>query len=436
MHDETMVATGLCPSAGTVSPKAFPDLSLLGPVVKRSLVAALAVLFAAGAALAQSGNGVPAGLGPPVSPGPAAAAIADPGLRDPYCDLDHSLSCLWGEADSLLWWMKHSPVSLPLVTSGPGNTVALGGHDVSMDLRTGARFTVGNWWDDEQCIGTSATYFFLTSETQRQSVRSGGEPGSLGLALPFFDVTLPGESSIRIAQPGAFAGAAMLSISNEMQGVELNGLARILGHDSLRVHLLGGLRFWQFNEGLLLQTNSSSVGLQPDALYTEDRFAARNNFWGGQIGVQVESRWNSLLLQVQGKVALGGMHEEVNTSGLLITNQFNHAGLQFFPSGYLAQPTNNGFPSRTRWAVLPELNLRVGYQVTAWLGVQVGYTFLYASSLVRPGDQIDRGINSTQSPAITGQPSTTALGPQRPAPMLNSTDFWAQGLTLGLSLQF
>jgi hypothetical protein len=255
--------------------------------------------------------------------------------------------------------------------------------------------------------------------------------------VPFFDVTLPGESSTRIAQPGALAGNAMLSLTNELQSVDLNGLFRVLGDDSFRVYLLAGLRWWQFNEGLLFQTLSTGVGPQADAFATEDRFAARNNYWGGQIGTQLEYRWNNLLVQAQGKIALGGMHEEVNTRGLLITNQFGQAGtVQVFPGGYLAQPTNSGFPSKTRVAVLPEASLSAGYQVTAWLRLQVGYTFLYASSVVRPGEQIDRGINPTQSPAITGQPSTIALGPQRPAAALNATDFWAQGLMLGLALQF
>jgi hypothetical protein len=46
------------------------------------------------------------------------------------------------------------------------------------------------------------------------------------------------------------------------------------------------------------------------------------------------------------------------------------------------------------------------------------------------------GINPTQVPACTGVPSTTVIGAPRPAPLFNTTDFWAQGVNFGLELRF
>jgi hypothetical protein len=51
-------------------------------------------------------------------------------------------------------------------------------------------------------------------------------------------------------------------------------------------------------------------------------------------------------------------------------------------------------------------------------------------------DQIDRGINPVQAPAITGVPNAPLIGPARPAPLFNTTDFWAQGMNFGLEVRY
>jgi hypothetical protein len=62
-----------------------------------------------------------------------------------------------------------------------------------------------------------------------------------------------------------------------------------------------------------------------------------------------------------------------------------------------------------------------------------GYQFLYWSRVARPGEQIDRVINPTQIPVFGGN---QLLGPARPEPLFTTTDFWAQGLNLGLEVRF
>jgi hypothetical protein len=53
----------------------------------------------------------------------------------------------------------------------------------------------------------------------------------------------------------------------------------------------------------------------------------------------------------------------------------------------------------------------------------------------QPGAQIDRGINPTQNPSFNGVTSQL-IGPARPAPSFNVSDFWAQGLNLGVVIRF
>jgi hypothetical protein len=73
-------------------------------------------------------------------------------------------------------------------------------------------------------------------------------------------------------------------------------------------------------------------------------------------------------------------------------------------------------------------------ELTANVRARVGYTFLYVSSVVRPGDQIDRAINPHQVPI--DQDFGLPGGPNRPAPELRATQFWAQGINFGLEFTF
>jgi hypothetical protein len=140
---------------------------------------------------------------------------------------------------------------------------------------------------------------------------------------------------------------------------------------------------------------------------------------------------------VMGKLALGTMQQRVSISGFLETNDFNNFGAtQNFPGGYLALPSNSGDHSRNTFAVVPEAGVKVGYRLTPQATLYVGYALLYASSVVRPGEQIDRNINPTQSVAYGGDPPAKPLGPRQPTFSFNTTDFWAQSLSLGVVYRF
>ena len=56
------------------------------------------------------------------------------------------------------------------------------------------------------------------------------------------------------------------------------------------------------------------------------------------------------------------------------------------------------------------------------------------NDVVRPGNQIDRVVNPNIVP--TDQDFGVAGGPRRPAPLFNSSDFWAQGVNFGLHFRY
>ncbi len=74
--------------------------------------------------------------------------------------------------------------------------------------------------------------------------------------------------------------------------------------------------------------------------------------------------------------------------------------------------------------------------MSPWASFVVGYSFLYVSSVARPGDQIDRVINPNTSPAIGSNFSGAVSSPPHPALNVQSSDFWAQGLNFGLEFRW
>lgn len=85
--------------------------------------------------------------------------------------------------------------------------------------------------------------------------------------------------------------------------------------------------------------------------------------------------------------------------------------------------------------MVPEATLNLGANVTRNLTAFVGYNFLYANHVLRPGNQIDRQVNPDQVPGFGGTTGVFA-GPARPQPLLNDSDFWAQGINFGLLLRY
>jgi hypothetical protein len=164
-----------------------------------------------------------------------------------------------------------------------------------------------------------------------------------------------------------------------------------------------------------------------------------------------------LSLLAEGELALGDMHETVSIFGVtsISTTASNTPTTPFvtaggFPAnigtgapavntttntvtagGMFAQATNGGRYSRDFFAIVPEVTLKVGYDVTQHLRASVGYNFLYMNQVARPGALIDRSIN----PALLGLPSSNA-GVARPLFVFNESDFWAQGVNLSMEIRF
>jgi hypothetical protein len=342
----------------------------------------------------------------------------------------------------LLWWIKSSQVP-PLITTGPvasggvigaPGTIVLFGGDIDNEPRSGGRFRVGYWFDDDHCWGIESRTFFLANRSVNFGAGSDQFPF---LARPFFEVNTGMESAEITAAPGLATGIVSVNSFSRMWGTEANLRRNIWEGCCLRWDLLAGFRYLSLREGIsineMIQAAPTAPMFAGDTIQVLDQFNTRNQFYGGQLGSLMEFRRNRLTLDFDFRLGLGNTHQVVDIRGnQLITTPTGSTSL--FEGGLLALPSNIGSFSRDHFAVVPEVGLTLGLQVTPRIKLLLGYTFLYWSNVVRPGNQIDRVIDISQVPN-TGLIVPSA-GLTRPAVLFKSTDFWAQGLSFGMEFKF
>lgn len=369
------------------------------------------------------------------------AALSAQSYADYYDSCDPCCNNFWVDADYLYWKIQDSPEPVPLViqqlvTDGPFTTV-LGDKKVDLGWRSGGRFALGYWFCDSECfgrLGTEVNYFFLSNASKKFTVASDAN-GSPTLRVPFFNVETGLESSAAIAELGFYRGEALLKIDNKMQGAELNLVSAMPSCDcSTKFGFLAGFRWWNFDEHLDFLVNTP--GINPPTIYNYgDKFDVKNNFYGGQLGASFDYNYCDFFFNLKGKVALGAICQETIIDGTFTTNELTGA-IQTFVGGFFAEPTNIGHHKKTRFSVLPELDVNFGYQFTDCFSIRVGYSVLYVSNVLWAGKQIDRNINPTQSANIDFTETPALVGVPSPEARNKSEGLWAQGLNVGLDFQF
>ena len=89
---------------------------------------------------------------------------------------------------------------------------------------------------------------------------------------------------------------------------------------------------------------------------------------------------------MRSSVALGVTHGTTTIDGQSAVVEPT-GSVTAFPGGLLAQPTNIGRYTDNHFAVVPEVGVRLGAQVTERLRAYVGYNYLYWSSVTRRGSR-------------------------------------------------
>ncbi len=432
------------------------------------------------AAPAQGGTPAP-GATAPSTPAPAPAAVSpqaapavtpahadilyasDAGIIDTFsggdgscgegcgtCQVDCCQPCcaplFWGSVEALGWWQKGTDVPALVTTSVPGTTeadagvlglttttVLVGEQFLPYDVVPGGRFTIGHWLDASQEHSIRARYWLLSSSTYDNTQVSDG---STILAIPFVDLNQGVEAANLIAFPNAAAGifsgnTNVHSVSNFNGGDVLLGTP-IYRDCSRRLDLIAGYTFSRQSETLSISSTSSTQtvagGPFTETITTLDQFATSNEFHGGTLGLSMQRQVACLSVDLLAKVAFGDMRQTTFINGSTTTT--NGAGIAVENNGIFAQSTNIGQLVDNRFCVVPEVNLNFGFFVCPCLKLYAGYSFIYWSSVARPGAQIDPVINlAAQGPIPVGD-----LRPAHTTILSNNT--WLQGVNAGLEYRF
>lgn len=380
------------------------------------------------------------------------------------CRQSYSLGRHWVMGEYLMWWMKGSNVPALLTTSDNGTPVGQAGvlgNNATSTLypnsnfddqeRHGGRLRAGMWLDPCRRIGIQGDYFQLGNLSNNFALNSNGNPI---LARPFYDVVDDQQDRELLAYPGLVNGGIHSFSNSYLNGAGVNMMLNLTpccqngcSQDACgccqpqiccpckQISPLGGYRFLNLSENI--QINQRAVIENPAALGipvaagtsidSQDRFSTRNEFHGGNMGLQswfYHGRWS---LGLMGSVALGTSFQQVQVLGNSVVTV---PGLDpvVNQGGLLALPSNIGTYQRNVFSVVPEANFTVGYALNCHLRATVGYSFLYWTNTLRAAEQIDPNINPTQFPYIANP-----QGPNAPRVRFNESDIWLQGINLGLT---
>lgn len=368
----------------------------------------------------------------------------------------------WVRAEYLYWWTEGMYVP-PLVTTGPsadqpgyldtpGTTILFGDQRINGYGRSGARFTAGAWLDACQTVGIEGDYYFVGTANTNYFASSNGDPI---LSRPFFDLSptqadplqIVGQNVEQVALPGSIAGSVAVDAETRFQSAGVRMLWNLCcstqcynddcfpmwnGPGGRRLDVLLGYRYARLSDSLAINEDLTSLQTEaPGTFLVNDTFQTQNVFNGAELGAVwtgYRGRWLAMLI---GKLALGNVYETVSIRGSTTTTQNGTTTTD--TGGLLAQSTNIGDYSRSQFAVMPELGTNIGFSLTPRLRVLLGYTFVYLSRVARPGDQIDLNVNSRLLPNDDRPPGGDMRHPQF---VFQETDFWAQGINVGLDYRW
>lgn len=355
----------------------------------------------------------------------------------------------WVSVEYLNWYQSGmetpalvttSPVPTAQNLAGvlPNATTLYGGNnDILSDRMSGTRVRFGWWFANNPNIGIEGEYLGFGTRTENFDQQSNG---SAILARPFYNAVTGLEDSELVSYPGLLSGRVRTSATSKLDGAAVR-FKRLLCCSSgcgispiscgpvpsqSRIDATLGWRYYQLNETLGIQEDLTSLSTNnPGSFVLNDNFRTLNQFNGAELGVQWMGRRGYWSLDMLMRMGIGNTRQLVTISGTTQTTQ--NGATTTATGGLLAQRTNIGTYERNQLGIVPELGATLGYQITQRMRLTAGYSFIYWSNVVRPGDQIDTTVNPNLLPPEN--PTQTAF--LNPRFAFRETDYWVQGLSLG-----
>jgi hypothetical protein len=371
--------------------------------------------------------------------------VLDPYAREQCCAPRRVQEEYWVSGEWLYWSFRNAPVPPLIVTGNPnlpnagipggGNIRALVGPSRDQGMFHGARVTAGTWFDPDGELGVEgAAFLFARHGTTDVFQGSATQP----LAVPFQSST-GAFGAYNFSSPGGVTGALGVGTASQLLGAEANLIHRIYSRRGVSIDGLFGYRFLSLTERLDLfgqmqptgaATTFTGLTVPPGvAVFTTDSFRTRNEFHGGQLGARLEVRRDMFSFGVSQKFGVGANVQTLLVDGNSAASGFGVTRLA--PGGVRALPSNGGRDTNDDFSMIYETRLEVGLQVTRHIGLRVGYNLLFWTDVLRPANVISPVLTQSQVP-IDPTFSPTPVPNARPVTVFRSSDFLAQGLSVGV----
>lgn len=355
----------------------------------------------------------------------------------------------FGSIEYLLFKLRGNPTP-SLVQTVPNNITpqtnpfpadaavdAFGGDGIDLGHMAGIRFTFGHWLDTEGTHGYDFSFTQIFEKSESYETQSNNFPQigrgyyNTGSNVPTFLFNSIGDGTQR--------AAILIDSPVRYYTFDFNVRRRGVAILADRFDWFVGARYLDLRDSVNIDNAVQLFdqnGVQTRSITSSESFSANNQFYGLQFGGNSRFDWGCFHLDVTGKIAFGGTQQHVSIVGAA-TDQVAGQGVDVLPnqSILLVQTTNAGDYDRGKFAVLTELIVRLGYQVSPNAMITVGYDALSISSVQRSGNAISTNVNPANAPFLIRQQDNN---PNALGPVFNfrGTDFYAHGLTLGLALSY
>ncbi|HEY4233858.1 MAG TPA: BBP7 family outer membrane beta-barrel protein, partial [Lacipirellulaceae bacterium] len=249
-----------------------------------------------------------------------------------------------------------------------------------------------------------------------------------------------------ISAPNELDGTAEVKSSDSFQGagVTMNRCLRrwcdpCCGETAAEVSLLGGYRFYKYDSNLsvgedLTVLPGTLTPLVPGTTFElQDSFRTRNEFNGGEVGLQAYSWRHWWWVDGMAKLAMGMQQRSVTIDGETTIDV--PGGGTFTGAGGLltAESTNIGNYDDANFVLIPEFRLGAGAKITPWLAVHVGYNLILWDDVARAGSSLpsDLGVDGRNLP-----PPQAGGGAAPEFPGIRGSQLVAHGLDAGAMCQW